>query len=80
MDIRPVRAKRDYETALRRIEALMNAKAGADEGDELEIFATLVDVYEAKHFPMGAADPVKERRHTSGIQPLQDEARQQGTP
>jgi HTH-type transcriptional regulator/antitoxin HigA len=59
MDIRPVRTKRDYERALRRIEALMDVASGADEGDELEVLATLVDAYEQKHFPIGAADPVE---------------------
>lgn len=58
MDIRPIRTKRDYERALRRIEALMGAEPGTDEGDELEVLATLVEVYEEKQFPMGAADPV----------------------
>ncbi|MGE0371052.1 MAG: type II toxin-antitoxin system HigA family antitoxin [Gammaproteobacteria bacterium] len=59
MDIRPIRTKRDYERALRRIETLMDADPGSDEGDELEVLATLVDVYEEKHFPVGAADPVE---------------------
>lgn len=59
MDIRPIRTKRDYEHALRRIETLMDARPGSDEGDELEVLATLVDVYEEKHFPVGAADPVE---------------------
>jgi HTH-type transcriptional regulator / antitoxin HigA len=59
MDIRPIRTKRDYERALRRIETLMDADPGTDEGDELEVLATLVDVYEEKHFPVGAADPVE---------------------
>ncbi len=59
MDIRPIRTKRDYERALRRIETLMHADPGSDEGDELEVLATLVDVYEEKHFPVGAADPVE---------------------
>ena len=45
MDIRPVRTKRDYERALRRIETLIDAKSGTDEGDELEVLTTLVDVY-----------------------------------
>jgi len=58
MDIRPIRTKRDYQRALRRIETLMDAETGTDEGDELEVLATLVDVYEEKHFPMDAADPV----------------------
>lgn len=58
MEIRPVRTRKDYERALRRIETLLNAKPGTDEGDELEVLATLVDVYEARHFPVSAADPV----------------------
>ena len=59
MDIRPIKTKRDYEKALRRVEALMSAKPGTDEGDELDIIATLVEVYERKHFPVNAADPVE---------------------
>jgi HTH-type transcriptional regulator/antitoxin HigA len=37
---------------------LMDAESGSDDGDELDVLATLVDVYEEKHFPMSAADPV----------------------
>jgi HTH-type transcriptional regulator / antitoxin HigA len=59
MDIRPIKTRRDYEKALRRIAALMSAKAGTDEGDELDVLATLVEVYEQKHFPVQAADPVE---------------------
>ena len=59
MDIRPIRTKRDYEQVLRRIETLMGAKSGTDEGDELDVLATLVEVYERKHFPVDAADPVE---------------------
>jgi len=58
MDIRPIRTKRDHERALRRIEMLMDAESGSEDGDELDVLATLVDVYEEKHFPMSAADPV----------------------
>ena len=59
MDIRPIKTKRDYEKALRRIDTLMSAKAGTDEGDELDVLATLVDAYERKRFPMETADPVE---------------------
>lgn len=58
MDIRPIKTKRDYEKALCRIETLFTAKAGTDEGDELDVLATLVEAYEQKHFPIEAADPV----------------------
>ena len=59
MEIRPIKTKRDYQRALRRIETLMDAEPGTDEGDELEVLATLVDVYEGKHFPVGGPDPVE---------------------
>ncbi len=59
MDIRPIRTKQDYENALVRIETLISANAGTDQGDELDVLATLVDVYEQKEFPIDAADPVE---------------------
>ena len=59
MNIRPIKTKSDYEKTLRRIEALISAKADTDQGDELDVLATLVDVYEQDHFPVGAADPVE---------------------
>jgi HTH-type transcriptional regulator/antitoxin HigA len=59
MDIRPIRSKQDYEKALRRVEALMTAKPGTDEGDELDVLATLIEAYEQMHFPVNAADPVE---------------------
>jgi HTH-type transcriptional regulator/antitoxin HigA len=59
MDIKPIRTKRDYEVALRTIESLMTAKRGTAEGDRLDILATLVEAYEAKHFPLDLPDPVE---------------------
>jgi HTH-type transcriptional regulator/antitoxin HigA len=37
----------------------MLAKPSTDEGDELDVLATLVDAYEAKHFPIESADPIE---------------------
>jgi HTH-type transcriptional regulator/antitoxin HigA len=59
MDIKPIRTKRDYETALRAIEHLMTAKRSSPEGDRLDILATLVEAYEARHFPLDLPDPVE---------------------
>jgi len=59
MDIRPIKTKQDYEKALLRLEVLMSAKPGTEEGDELDVLATLVEVYEQRHFPVNAADPVE---------------------
>lgn len=58
MDIRPIRTERDHERALRRIETLMDAELGTEEGDELEVLATLVEAFEEKHFPVDTADPI----------------------
>lgn len=58
MQIRPVRTEGDYRAAVARIEELMSAAPGTPEGDELDVLATLVDAYEAKHHVMDAPDPV----------------------
>lgn len=59
MDIRPIKTKRDYEKALRRIDTLIAAETDTSEGDELDVLATLVEAYEQKNFPIEAADPVE---------------------
>lgn len=59
MKIKPIRSKRDYEAALRAVESLMRAKRGTAEGDKLDILVTLIEVYEAKHFPLDLPDPVE---------------------
>ncbi len=58
MNIKPIRTRKDYADALRRIEALMNAKSKRDV-DELEILATLADAYESRNFPIPNPDPVE---------------------
>jgi antitoxin component HigA of HigAB toxin-antitoxin module len=59
MDIKPIRTEADYQAALREVESLMTADFGTPEGDRLDVLATLVEAYEAKHFPMEVADPVE---------------------
>ncbi len=58
-DIKPIRTEAYYETALETIESLMDAKAGTPEGDALDVLATLVEVYEAKHHPIDPPDPIE---------------------
>ena len=72
MDIQPIRTESDYKAALRQISALMEAdpEPGTPEGDRLDILATLVQAYEARHSPIGAPDPVeaiKFRMEQSGL-------------
>ena len=58
-EIKPIRTKRDYEAALKEIERLWGAKKGTAAGDRLDVFATLIDAYEAEHYPMDPPDPVE---------------------
>lgn len=58
MQIHPIRSRDDHRRAVARIEALMSAIPNTPEGDELDVLATLVDAYEAKHFIMDAPSPV----------------------
>lgn len=59
MNIFPIRTELDYDTALVRIDQLMNAQLGTPAGDELDILVTLVEAYEAKHYPIPSCDPVE---------------------
>lgn len=58
-DIKPIRSKRDYEAALKAAEELMSAKRNSAEGDALDVLVTLIEAYEAKHFPLDLPDPVE---------------------
>ena len=56
---RLIKTEEDYTLALKRIEALMDAEANTPEADELELLATLVEMYEEKHYPIDLPDPVE---------------------
>lgn len=58
MQIHPIRSKKDYEKAVVRIGQLISAAPQTAEGEELDVLATLVDAYEAKHYVMDVPDPV----------------------
>lgn len=61
MQIRPIRTHADYESTLREISTLMESdpEPGTSQGDRLDVLATLVQAYEARHFPIDAPDPVE---------------------
>lgn len=58
-DLKPIRSEADYEEALAEVERLWGAKSGTPEGDRLDVLATLIDAYEAKHHPMDPPDPIE---------------------
>jgi HTH-type transcriptional regulator/antitoxin HigA len=52
MDIRPIRTDEDHRVALAAIEACWGAPEGTEEGDKLDVLLALVDIYEAKRWPI----------------------------
>ena len=59
MNIHPIKTEEDYSKAMQRIDALMDALPSTEEGDELDVLATLVEAYERNHFPIDSPDPVE---------------------
>ncbi|GAB2912408.1 helix-turn-helix domain-containing protein [Rheinheimera gaetbuli] len=59
MDIKPIRNDADYRAALQVVEQLMLAQPDTAEGEKLDVMVTLIEAYEAKHFPMDLPDPVE---------------------
>jgi HTH-type transcriptional regulator/antitoxin HigA len=59
MDIKPIKTDADYHAALKEIENLMLAEFDSPEGEKLDVLVTLVEAYEAKHFPLDLPDPVE---------------------
>jgi len=72
MDITPIKSKRDYQRALKQIERLMDAKRNTPDGDRLDVLVTLVEAWEASHYPLDLPDPVdaiKYHMEQRGLQP-----------
>lgn len=63
MVVRPIRNDEDHTAALRRIEELWEAPESSEEHDELEVLATLVDVYENTRWPVDLPDAVDVLRY-----------------
>jgi HTH-type transcriptional regulator/antitoxin HigA len=56
LDIPPIKDRRDYQRALKEIEALMNAKRDTADGDRLDLLVTLVEAWEVKYSRHDFAD------------------------
>src|SRR5512147_2913579 len=56
MEIKPIRSEADYEAALKEIETLVNSQPGTPEGDRMDVLVTLVQAYEASHYPIPEPD------------------------
>ena len=52
MHPRLIKTEREYRATLRRVDELMDARTGTRQGDELELLATLIEIYEEEHSPI----------------------------
>ena len=61
MEIRPIHTDADYRAVLREVSAYFEnePEPGSPEGDRFEVLVTLVEAYEAKHFPVAAPSPIE---------------------
>ncbi len=58
-DVKPIRTSKDHERAMKEVESLWGAKSGTPKGDRLDVLATLIDAWEAIHYPMDPPDPIE---------------------
>lgn len=56
-EITQVLTEADYDMALARISELLGAEPYSPEDEELDRLSTLVEIYEAEHYPMEDPDP-----------------------
>jgi HTH-type transcriptional regulator / antitoxin HigA len=59
MTIRPIKNKKDYTLAIKRLEVIFDSRPGSKEGDELEVLGILIEKYENDHFPIDFPDPIE---------------------
>ena len=70
MDIHPIKTEIDYDNSLHEVEQLWGAAEGSSDGDKLDILLTLIEAYEAIHYPIAPPDPIeaiKFRMEQSGL-------------
>lgn len=60
MNIKPIRTEADNRAALAEISKLMarDPAMGTPAGDRLDVLVTLVQAFEARHYPLDAPDPI----------------------
>jgi len=61
MHMKPIRTAKDHKDALAEISKLMasDPDIGTPKGERLDVLVTLVQAYEAQHFPMPLPDPIE---------------------
>ncbi len=81
--IRAIRTKADYQAALQEVAPYFDnePEIDSDAGAHLEAMITLIEAYEAKHYPITPPDPIealKFRMEQQGLKPKALEIRGTG--
>ncbi len=58
ISVRPIHSEADYTATLEEIAGLMSAAPDTPAADRLDVLTTLVEAYEAKHYPIDPPDPI----------------------
>jgi HTH-type transcriptional regulator / antitoxin HigA len=56
MEIRPIRTDKDHKATLAEIDTCWGAPEGTEEGDRLDVLLALVEIYEAKRWPIDVGE------------------------
>lgn len=59
MEAKLIKTEEEYNSALARIDELFDTVPGSKEFDEVELFITLVELYEEKHYKIEVPDPIE---------------------
>lgn len=61
MEVKAIRTDADYRDALREVSALIDLDPDREsaEGERIEVIGTLVQAYEAEHYPIDPPDPIE---------------------
>lgn len=59
MNPKVIKTEAGYEATLARVDELMAARPGTPRGDELELLAALVELYEQEAFPIDLPTPLE---------------------
>jgi HTH-type transcriptional regulator/antitoxin HigA len=72
MEIKPIHNEADYEAAIKAVSPFFDKEPepNTEDSDRFEILVTLIEAWEAKHYPIDPPDPIeaiKFRMEQSGL-------------
>ncbi len=59
MEWKVIKTKKEYTTAMARLEIIFDAKSNTPIGDELELLTLLIEKYEEEKYPIDMPDPIE---------------------